>query len=97
MSFEYTVTYLAVTYASETTGLIFKKDAPQVEPIPESLYDNAQYMQHLAEMGENEWELLSVQTLLRGMYHCQRDSDSGYGFGYSLTAGYYLFWKRRTT
>ncbi len=55
-------------------------------PDPESFYDNNEYKKHMAEMGTKGWELISVQPLLRGAY--------GYDYGYSLTAGYFLFWKR---
>jgi len=32
--------------------------------------------------------------LLRGLYQYERDNKSGFGLGYSLTAGYYFFWKK---
>jgi hypothetical protein len=41
-------------------------------------------------MGQDGWELVSVRPLLLGV-----GQAIGYaGLGYSLTAGYYLFWKR---
>ena len=41
-------------------------------------------------MGNEGWELVTVQPLLKGVYQA-----AGYGgYGYSLTAGYYLFWTR---
>jgi hypothetical protein len=41
-------------------------------------------------LGSEGWELVNVQPLLKGV----RDALGNSGMGYSLTAGYYLFWKR---
>ncbi len=95
MKFEYHTHYFPITYEKGgTTGIVFKKEHPITDPSPESLHSNPHYLSHLAEMGAKGWELISVQPLLSGMYQYQTYENSGYGFGYSLTAGYYLFWKR---
>jgi hypothetical protein len=53
-------------------------------------------MNHMQDMGSKGWELVNVQPLLRGIYKYNKDNASGFGLGYSLTAGYYLFWKKQT-
>jgi len=96
MKFEYDTTFIPITYEKEEIGVwIFKKENLPVSPNPSSLYGNETYNQHMKEMGLMGWELVNVQPLLRGMYQYNKDNKSGFGLGYSLTAGYYLFWKKQ--
>jgi hypothetical protein len=94
MKFEYQTTFVHVSYEEEESGaLVFKEKHPPRIPIVESLTGNPNYEQHLRQMGQDGWELVSAQPLLLGVGH---QNAIGYaGWGYSLTAGYYLFWKRR--
>jgi hypothetical protein len=69
---------------------MFKEELPPHEPIVESLIDNPAYAQNLNRLANEGWELVNVQPLLKGVWRGEGDS----GLGYSLTAGYYLFWKR---
>lgn len=90
MRFEYLTTFVPMSYESEESGgWLFKKERPH-KPIIESLTANPVYDQYLNRLGNEGWELVSVQPLLKGIWKAL-----GYaGIGYSLTAGYYLFWKR---
>jgi hypothetical protein len=90
--FEYTVTYVPVRYRERQSGGLFKGPALQTEPEPASLSQDASLERLFRQMGQEGWELVSVQPLLRGQY----DTGGGfpYGLGYSITAGYYFFWKR---
>jgi len=91
MRFEYLTTFVLMDYESADRGVwIFKEELPPREPIVESLTDNLAYAQHLNRLGNEGWELVSVQPLLKGVWRGEGNS----GLGYSLTAGYYLFWKR---
>lgn len=93
--FKYQTSFIPVSYEREQRGMwIFKQEALPIAPDPASLYANRQYQEHMDEMGASGWELVSVQPLLRGVYQFKKDNQSGFGLGYSLTAGYYLFWKR---
>ncbi|CAJ3469029.1 Uncharacterised protein [Burkholderia pseudomallei] len=95
MAFEYYTSFVPVTYDKEERGAwIFKKEMLPVSPNPGSVYDDPVYQKHMSDMGRDGWELVSVQPLLRGLYQFQKDQHSGFGLGYSLTAGYYMFWKR---
>jgi hypothetical protein len=69
---------------------IFKEELLPHKPIVESLTDNPAYAQNLNRLGNEGWELVNVQPLLKGVWRVGGRS----GLGYSLTAGYYLFWKR---
>ena len=91
MRFEYLTTFVPMDYESADIGVwIFKEERPPREPIVESLTDNTAYAQHLNRLGNEGWELVSVQPLLKGVGKAQ----VFHAMGYSLTAGYYLFWKR---
>jgi len=91
MRFEYQTTFVPVAYEKqEAGGWLFKEEQPPHKPIVESLTSNPAYEQHLKRMGNEGWELVSVQTLLKGVYK----TYSTTGMGYPLTAGYYFFWKR---
>src|SRR5262245_11939397 len=91
MRFEYLTTFVPMDYESADRGVwIFKEELPPREPIVESLTDNLAYTQNLNRLGNEGWELVSVQPLLKGVWRGEGNS----GLGYSLTAGYYLFWKR---
>ena len=67
---------------------------PDIDPLAETLLENPEYAEHLALMGNDGWELANVQPLLRGVYEADSSTSGGYGYGYSLTAGFYLFWKK---
>ncbi|MGH9854808.1 MAG: hypothetical protein ACREBD_33675 [Blastocatellia bacterium] len=91
MRFEYQTTFVPVVYLIEEKGdWLFKEADSPHEPIVESLTGNPAYEQHLKRMGNEGWELVSVQSLLKGVVKMYPTT----GMGYSLTAGYYLFWKR---
>jgi len=89
---EHTVTYIPLRYRAGGGGGIFKGSELQTEPDPTSLTQDAGFGRLFQEMGREGWELVSVQPLLRGQY----DKGGGfpYGLGYSITAGYFFFWKR---
>ncbi|HKQ90706.1 MAG TPA: DUF4177 domain-containing protein [Blastocatellia bacterium] len=92
MRFEYLTTFVPVVYQSEESGVwVFKAKEPPRRPIIESLTDNPAYAQHLNRLGNEGWELVSAQPLLKGIF---KEYGIAAGAGYSLTAGYYLFWKR---
>jgi hypothetical protein len=91
MRFEYLATFVPVAYEKEERGAwLFKEVRPLRMPIIESLNDNPEYARHLNRLGDKGWELVNAQPLLKGVWR----QDGYAGIGYSLTAGYYLFWKR---
>jgi hypothetical protein len=90
--FEHTVTYIPVRYQAGQGGGLFKGPALQTEPDPASLSQDANFERLFRQMGQEGWELVGVQPLLRGQY--DRGGGFPYGLGYAITAGYYFFWKR---
>jgi hypothetical protein len=93
MRFEYLTTFVPVFYQEEEgggwLGIGKKISLPRI-PIIESLTGNPGYEEQLNRLGSTGWELVNVQPLLRGV----REAIGYQGIAYSLTAGYYLFWKR---
>ena len=91
MRFEYLTTFVPVAYEKEESGAwLFKEVRPPRRPIIESLTDNPGYAEHLNRLGNEGWELVNAQPLLKGVWKALGTA----GIVYSLTAGYYLFWKR---
>ena len=94
-AYYYHTTYFPVQYEQRSAHREGHEEAlPDIDPLAESLLENPDYAEHLALMGNDGWELASVQPLLRGVYEADSSTSGGYGFGYSLTAGFYLFWKK---
>lgn len=86
MNYECFTTYFPIKYQSPAT----RYEKP-VFPLFESLSKDPVYLAEMKEAGERGWELVSVQPLLQGIY-----CDSAHAsYGYSLTAGYFFFWKKQ--
>ena len=93
--FYYHTTYFPVQYEERNSAREGETASlPEVDPLAESLLENPEYGEHLALMGNDGWELINVQPLLRGVHESDLNNNGGYGFGYSLTAGYFIFWKK---
>jgi hypothetical protein len=93
--FEHTVTFVPVQYLrGKKEGVIFKRPGFPTQPDPESLWQHPDFEKHFQQMGEEEWELVTAQPLLRGQYRAQGRLNTSYGLGFTITAGYYFFWKR---
>ncbi len=97
--FEYLTTFIFMPYLEPNKPSAWGKFMGKQSDITnfpdlEGFMKNEENKKHLNEMGRKGWELLSVQQVLRGMYHYQMQSGAGYGLGYSLTAGFMLFWRK---
>ena len=90
MKLEYRTTFFPVDYPVEkgSKWLLGLQQLPHA-PDEDSLIENPEYQKQMQMMGERGWELVSVQPLLEGIYMAEAPS-----FAYSITAGYYFFWKR---
>ncbi|MBY5992944.1 hypothetical protein [Ferrimonas balearica] len=98
--FKYFTNFMPVRYrehTDESDGLLktMFSGHPQT-PAAESLYEDSEFLEMMTGMGEHGWELVTVQPLLEGVKDVTSSSPGG-GYGYSITAGYYLFWKQRIT
>jgi len=92
VKYRYKTTFFPIEYA-ERWNQHDELLTPKMAKI-DSLIGNERYENMLEEMGEQGWELVSVQSVLRGEYDYDRISEGGYGYGYSLTDGYMFFWKK---
>jgi hypothetical protein len=90
MKFEYQTTFVKVAYHAKNNDSLLLERPLAYEPIIESLTGNPAYKEHLEYMGNQGWQLVSVQPLLKGVGGVLGSA----GYGYSLTEGYYLFWSR---
>ena len=84
MNYEYFTTYFPIQYQGVSGEL------PKY-PLFESLTNDPVYLSEMKDAGERGWELVSIQPLLQGV-SCSSLHGS---FGYSITAGYFFFWKRQ--
>jgi hypothetical protein len=92
MKFQYLTTFFPVEYPIVERGRwIFKGSSLPHTPEESSLYANPEYQEQMRFMGEEGWELISVQPLLEGVYAFPKSIGA---IAYSVTAGYYFFWKR---
>ncbi len=63
--FEHATTYFPLAYERNEKGFaMFKTDQPPVNPMVEQFVNNERYARHLTEMGNDGWELVSVQQVL---------------------------------
>lgn len=86
--FEYQISYYNIAYFIDEKQPFMVGTGLPTDPNPGSFDYNTDYMEEITRFGSEGWELVSVQPLLRGCY------NDATGVSYSLTAGYYMFWKR---
>lgn len=96
-TYEHTTTYVPVQYRIDRQGFwLFKRDSPlPLQPLADSLWQAPEYESQLSEMGAQGWELVSVQSLLRGVHQIAQGGGGPITASYPVTAGFYFFWKRR--
>ena len=67
MRFQYQPSFFAIEYEREGRGVwILKESQPPHTPDENSLIESPEYQQHMSKMGEEGWEMVSVQPLLQG-------------------------------
>jgi hypothetical protein len=85
--------YYEVEQTNKMKRFIFGKALSEISSPDVNLFlESPRVKDHMNELGRDGWEMISVQQVLRGMY--EQIGIRNKGFGYSLTAGYVLFWKR---
>ena len=93
--FEHTITYIPIQYQTgPDEGSLFKRKGLLASPDVASLTNNPNFDQLFRHMGQDNWELVCVQPLLQGVYERSTNMNQSYGLGFSITVGYYFFWKR---
>lgn len=93
-SFEYTHTFVPLPYKTVTSGLLFKSTNETTEPDIQAYLHSPESLAALNRHGQEGWELVSVQPINRGHDQVGNQNAQGWAFGYALTTGFLLFFKR---
>ena len=86
---EHTTTYLPMEYSKPKGFNLSGKQSPVA--MISKYQDDLQ--QHMDKMSSKSWELISVEQITKGKP--TKATIHGNEFGYSLTDGFFLFWRRR--
>ncbi len=94
-AFEYHTEFAPLHYFVRTKKLfMFKSEEPSTEPDIQGFLQDPEYQQRLAQLGQERWELISVQPVVRGEVHIGNQNAQGWAYGIALPTGYLLFFKR---
>lgn len=96
--FTYETSYLPMPYSQAEKGFwIFKNKELPLEPDIGAFLQGDHAKKHMAEWGEHGYELVSVQPVLKAVVQqSTQHGPSPWGFGYPLTAGFVLFWRKES-
>lgn len=83
-------------YIRQKSGVwIFKSEGLPMEPDIEAFLSDDHARQHMESFERDGYELVSAQPVLKAVVQqSQEHGPSPWGFGYPVTAGFVLFWKR---
>jgi hypothetical protein len=93
---EHTVTYVPLRYpeGNPSYGIPRKNKSLLGQPDPAPLWTSLEYENHFRQMWQDGWDLVNVQPLLQGYSPSSGSFNTDSSPGFSITAGYYFFWKR---
>lgn len=93
--FEYHTEFTPLLYRVQTRSfLIFKSEEPTTEPDIQAYLQDPHRQELLARLGRDGWELVSVQSVVRGEIKVGNQNAQGWAYGIALPTGYLLFFKR---
>lgn len=93
---------LSVRFFSEfsivpTKGVaMFKHKEDTLEPDDHALLNPLRWAE-VVRLGQEGWELVSVQPLMRGVTEIGNQNAQGWAWGIALPVSYLLFFKRATS
>ena len=94
-AFEYHTEFAPLNYLVRTKKLfMFKSEEPSTEPDIQGFLQDPEHQQRLAQLGQEGWELISVQPVVRGEVQIGNQNAQGWAYGIALPTGYLLFFKR---
>ena len=94
-AFEYHTEFAPLNYLVRTKKLfMFKSEEPSTEPDVQGFLQDPEHQQRLAQLGQEGWELISVQPVVRGEVQIGNQNAQGWAYGIALPTGYLLFFKR---
>ena len=93
--FEYHTEFAPLGYLTQTKKvLMFKSEEPTTEPDIQGFLQNLGHQQRLLELGKEGWELVSVQSVIRGDVKIGNQNAQGWAYGIALPSGFLMFFKR---
>ncbi|HBO0068216.1 TPA: hypothetical protein NIH96_006378 [Pseudomonas aeruginosa] len=96
-SFEYHVENIVIPYKTLTKSVaMFKHKEDTLEPDDHTLLNPLRWAE-VVRLGQEGWELVSVQPLMRGVTEIGNQNAQGWAWGVALPVSYLLFFKRATS
>ncbi len=93
--FEYHTEFAPLGYLTRTKKLLmFKSEEPTTEPDVQGFLQTLGHQQRLLELGQEGWELVSVQSVVRGEVKIGNQNAQGWAYGIALPTGFLMFFKR---
>jgi hypothetical protein len=93
--FEYHTEFAPLGYLTQTKKvLMFKSEEPTTEPDVQGFLQTLWHQQRLSELGQEGWELVSVQSVVRGEVKIGNQNAQGWAYGIALPTGFLMFFKR---
>ncbi|MDF5980599.1 hypothetical protein P4114_33205 [Pseudomonas aeruginosa] len=84
-------------YKTLTKGVaMFKHKEDTLEPDDHALLSPLRWAE-VVRLGQEGWELVSVQPLMRGVTEIGNQNAQGWAWGIALPVSYLLFFKRATS
>ncbi|MBM2598543.1 hypothetical protein [Pseudomonas sp. BDPW] len=100
-TFEYHVEKIDIPYQnlSQPEGFFSRtrRTNETLEPNIDALLGNPLRWAKVQHLGEEGWELVSVQPLMRGVTEIGNQNAQGWAWGVALPVSYLLFFKRATS
>ncbi|HGP0029250.1 TPA: hypothetical protein ACWMEO_004562 [Pseudomonas aeruginosa] len=99
MTFEYHVESVDVPY-KKTSRNFFSRERHTDESLEPNIQDLVNFPVRRAKvqrLGQEGWELVSVQPLIRGVTEIGNQNAQGWAWGVALPVSYLLFFKRATS
>lgn len=94
---EYHVENIDIPYKTLTKGVaMFKHKEDTLEPDDHALLNPLRWAE-VVRLGQEGWELVSVQPLMRGVTEIGNQNAQGWAWGIALPVSYLLFFKRATS
>ncbi|MCU1765532.1 DUF4177 domain-containing protein [Pseudomonas protegens] len=95
VEYEYHTEFTPLTYMPKTAGSsLFKRDEPAFDPDVDGYLEDPGRSDRLNDLGQQGWELVTVQPVLRGETKVGNQNAQGWAYGLALPVGYLMFFKR---
>ncbi|TEO05400.1 hypothetical protein IPC129_30175 [Pseudomonas aeruginosa] len=100
-TFEYHIENIDIPYEELTQPVRLlgrqRRTDKALEPNVDALLGNPLRWAEVVRLGQEGWELVSVQPLMRGVTEIGNQNAQGWAWGVALPVSYLLFFKRATS